>query len=69
MIPNRFVLFSGSTYYASGGWLDMQGSYSDLESAWTAAQELMKNDWFEWWQIVDLEQGEIVGKSDNQAHC
>ena len=69
MTPNRFLLFSGPTYYASGGWLDMQGSYADLESAWAAVQELMKNDWFEWWQIVDLEQGKIVGKSDNQAHC
>jgi hypothetical protein len=33
MIMERYVLFCSLTYYASGGWLDMQGSYKDLESA------------------------------------
>jgi hypothetical protein len=64
----QFVLFAGITYYASGGWLDMQGDYADLESAWAAAQKLMESDWFEWWQIVDLYSGNIVSKSESQAH-
>jgi len=65
----RFVLFGGTTYYASGGWMDMQEHYADLESAWAAAQELIKSDWFDWWQIVDLNSGTIVSKSDHQAHA
>lgn len=65
----RFVLFGGMVYYASGGWLDMQGDYADHESAWAQAQQLMEREEITWWQIVDLQLGEIVGKSDNQAHC
>jgi hypothetical protein len=65
----RYVLFGGYTYYASGGWRDMQDSYADLESAWAAAQELMKSDWNDWWQIVDVNSGLIVNQSENQAHA
>ena len=65
----RYVLFGGTTYYASGGWKDMQDSYADLESAWAAAQELIQSDWFDWWQIVDINSGQIVSQSENQAHC
>jgi hypothetical protein len=65
----QFVLFGGCTYYASGGWLDQQGDYADLESAWAAAQKLMESDWFDWWQIVDVDQGKIVSQSEHQAHA
>lgn len=64
-----FVLFGGTTYYASGGWRDMQEHYPDLESAWAAAQELIKSDWFDWWQIVDLNLGSVVSQSVSQAHA
>ena len=66
---NRYVLFGGTTYYASGGWRDMQGDYVDLESAWAAAQELIQKDWFDWWQIVDLNSRTVVSQSENQAHA
>lgn len=65
----QFVLFGGCTYYASGGWLDQQGDYADLASAWAAAQTLMESDWFDWWQIVDVDQGKIVSQSEHQAHA
>jgi hypothetical protein len=67
-ILHRYVLFGGCTYYASGGWLDMQNSYADLESAWTASQELMKSADFDWWQILDMNLGKIVSQSEHQAH-
>jgi hypothetical protein len=65
----QFVLFGGDTYYACGGWLDVQGDYADLASAWAAAQTLVESDKIQWWQIVDLNTGTIVSKSAGQAHC
>lgn len=64
-----FVLFGGDVYYACGGWLDLQGDYTDLESAWAAAQTLFEAEKIQWWQIVDLNLGIVVSKSAGQAHC
>ena len=64
----RYILFGGIIYYASGGWHDVQGSFADHETAWTTAQQLMEQDKIEWWHIVDLESGEIVGQTERQAY-
>ncbi len=64
----QFVLFGGNTYYAQGGWLDTQDHFADRESAWAAAQELIASEKIAWWQILDVNLGMIVSKSDHQAH-
>jgi hypothetical protein len=50
----RYLLFSGDTHQALGGWLDFRGSYRDLREAELAARGA------EWWQIVDCCLSEIV---------
>lgn len=65
----QFVLFGGDVYYACGGWLDLKGDYADLESAWAAAQTMFEQEQIEWWQIVDLNLGTVVSKSESQAHA
>jgi hypothetical protein len=64
----RYAVFGGNTYYACGGWNDMQGSYADVESANEATVELLKLDYFDWWQIVDVNSGQVLSQSENQAH-
>lgn len=56
----RYALFAGMTYYPGGGWSDFQGSFDvpeDAERAGQANEDAGKWDWFE---VVDLETGEVV---------
>jgi len=47
---NRFLVFSGYTYYPGGGWEDYRIGFPTLE----AAEEYVKQYPADWWQIVDL---------------
>ena len=64
----RFLVFSGSSYYARGGWLDFKGAFASVAEAeaWTAANvEKPEVDYSqEWWQVVDAESGLIVAGQD-----
>lgn len=53
---NRFLLFTGDTYYPSGGWRDLAGQFDSIESAEESAEGLDPD----WWEIVDTEAGEVV---------
>lgn len=61
--PKRFLLFAGETYYAAPGWRGFVDSFDTLEEAIAAG----KLDGSDWWQVVDLEQGEIVA-SEGRVH-
>jgi hypothetical protein len=56
MKTNRFVLFAGDDYYPSGGWDDFVASYETFGDALRQAANIERD----WWQIVDLEGGNIV---------
>jgi hypothetical protein len=54
----RFALFTGSTYYPSGGWEDFKASFDTLVDALAAPRE-------DWYHVVDLTTGEIVKAGNN----
>lgn len=75
----RYLLFSGKSYYAQGGWHDFVCSFSSLDEAAAFANYIegewpFESEWeegdvkFEWWHVVDTESGAIVAKSEWQAH-
>ena len=55
---NRYLLFCGDNYYPTGGWGDFQGSYETYDEAMAALPTLS----FDWHQIVDVTDGEVVNK-------
>ena len=57
-----YALFSGSTYYPSGGWGDFRGKYESLEDAKEAveARKVADVDYDMWWHIADLDSLSIV---------
>lgn len=55
----RYLVFSGSDYYPSGGWTDFKGSIDSLESL-SNIYEFVNGD--DWWHIVDSTTGEIVDR-------
>lgn len=50
----KFLLFSGSIYYASGGWLDFKSSHDTLEEANQTAMANISHG-YDWWHVVDTE--------------
>ena len=56
----RLALFQGHCYYPLGGWDDLTGFYETEELARAAIE---RRDWT-WWQIVDLDKGEIVSSGN-----
>lgn len=64
----RYLAFAGQTYYPEPGWLDLVGHCDDPTEAEGLAKRAV--DWDEdwgadgdgctWWQVVDLESGQIV---------
>lgn len=67
---DRYLLFAGQVYYASGGWRDYRGSFTDLVIAKLRAEELLNNEdaIFDWYHIVDVDSGEIVDQSETEAY-
>ena len=78
---NRFLVFAGEKYEASGGWGDFFGAFQTVQLALEAlAKPIDKtlglvttkvtyiDDEFKWWQIVDLRTKEIIlsSKSDGR---
>lgn len=52
----RFALFSGEVYYPRGGWSDFFASFDTKEEALACAATQRAD----WWQIVDLQEGNMV---------
>lgn len=71
----RFMLFAGECFYASGGFHDWVGSFETLEDAVRCAESKVKlyigsdveSDAFEWWHIFDQKQQIVVRHSPQQA--
>lgn len=67
-----FLLFSGRTYYAAGGWRDYVGSYFTLEDAILDGDALLEETEIsygdDWYHVVDLEKDEIVYYR-GEAYC
>jgi hypothetical protein len=64
---NRYLLFSGCSFYANGGWIDWKGSYASLEEATAVAARIIteEDEDFsvgvdDWWHVVDVETGKVV---------
>lgn len=57
-----FLVFMGWDYYPEGGWKDYAGTFPTLLEA-NVYVALHSADW-DWYQIVDLEKGEIVRSQD-----
>jgi len=45
----RYLLFYGDSYYPSGGWTDLKGSFDDEKEALIH----LCNKYYDWWHIVD----------------
>lgn len=62
---HRFVIFGGSHYYPTGGWLDSLTAHWDKEAAIGIAKaNLKKSGACDWTHVVDLETVDIVWSSD-----
>lgn len=59
MKPKRYLLFHCDTYYPSGGWADLVGSFDSIEAIVEALGDGAKLWWLDH-HIVDLETGELV---------
>lgn len=55
----RYLVFAGETYYPLGGWDDLRGRFDTVEDAVVAVTGK-----FDWWQVVDIETGEVVKELD-----
>ena len=55
----RFLLFSGDSYYPSGGWSDFDKDFDTVDEA---KSHIVQNR-EDWYEIVDSTTGEIVNCS------
>lgn len=68
---NRFLLFTGLTYYPCGGWSDFANSFVVLQEAFDEVERIRAiqaygDGWQNWWQIVDFQLGKIVSEGSFQ---
>ena len=57
---NKFLLFSGSRYYPSGGWNDFKGAFRGCGEALDYLADNIELDEKEWFHIVNLNLKEVV---------
>jgi hypothetical protein len=64
----RYVLFAGPTYYPAPGWCGMVETSDDLESL-TETGKKKADDYYGWWQIVDVttDEGTVVA-GEGEGH-
>ena len=68
---NRYLLFSGQTYYASGGWRDFAGDYASADDAVADGRAGCVPDGHgdcrkpDWWHVVDGESGRVIAGEEN----
>jgi hypothetical protein len=56
----RFAVFSGEKYEPRGGWFDFRSSFDSLKDA---EKYLLDEKYEDWYHIVDLVTGEVVGEN------
>lgn len=56
----KYLLFSGESYYARGGWYDFAGTYDTIGAAKAAGKKKMMDDNMDWFHVVNSETGKIV---------
>lgn len=54
----RYLLFSGSDYYPSGGWKDFNDSFDSAEEA-RAKGNSFEPEYY-WYHVVDSQTGQII---------
>ena len=54
-----FALFAGPTYYPAPGWRGHLGQFQSVAEAEKEGR-LVADEWYGWWQVVDLRNLEIV---------
>jgi hypothetical protein len=62
-----FLIFAGSHDEGGtlGGWLDYQGRAYSFDDALAAAAYIQeKNDWVEWWHIVDVATLSVIASNN-----
>lgn len=68
---NRYLLFSGPSYYANGGWRDFVGDYASADDAVAAGRAGCVPDGHgdcskpDWWHVVDGESGRVIACEEN----
>jgi hypothetical protein len=55
----RYLLFSGDTYYPSGGWQDFVDSFDTQEEA-DARGRIERSNGHDWYHVVDAQTGNRV---------
>lgn len=59
IVADRYWLFAGDCYYASGGMHDFCGAYESIELA-------KQHAFYEWWHVWDIVDGTCVASSERQ---
>jgi hypothetical protein len=57
----QYLLFAGSDYYPSGGWLDFIASFDTMEEAYTTGQSSQ----YDWFNVVNNKTGEMIERFNN----
>lgn len=63
-----YLLFAGSTYYASGGAHDYQAAFPTRDDATAQGEALRNDDRCDWWHVFGLSEQAIVAQSPTQAY-
>lgn len=64
----RYLLFTGMSFYAGGGWIDFRGDYDTVEEAVTAAATRSAINDDVWYHIVDATTRKVVKYIDG-CYC
>jgi len=68
-IPKRYMLFGGTTYYASGGVNDLIYKANTVEKLVGIASQMGElNHEFEWWHVFDTVWQKVVAGTAGQAY-
>jgi hypothetical protein len=59
----RYALFAGESKYSKGGWGDYIDSFDTKEEAVKHYASVLSEQWYDWFQVVDLTTGTIMGES------
>jgi len=60
----RYLVFSGNSYYASGGWLDFKKDFTATKAAIEFANSLHEEDGLSWVHVVDSKTLQIIAYVD-----
>ncbi len=64
----RYILFSGISYYASGGFNDFTGTYDSLKDAIKAGETQPGTYYPEWYHVWDNELQTIVSHGEEAPY-